>query len=220
MDLITTILTIIGIGSGIITLFSAPNILAYYTEKVPFIKKLLYKIFNKSLNVKIKGVKKYSSLDYNLKLIERKIYEKYSINKIEIQKKNSMIILMKHMQAPYKILFLSDFSQSEELTKVIITLEGETKFSFNSNKYKYLNIVDELFILIEEEYIHQTTFNWFSLEVYSKDLEDKPLKNSFETIDCEDTTIEIDKTNKYIKINSDSINNIINCLNSNIEKII
>lgn len=216
MDLIATI----GIIGAIITILSIPSLIAWYTDRFPFIRKILFLLFNKPFNVKIKGVKEYPSFNYDLKLIKRKIYEKYQINKINIPKKNSMIILMKNMQAPYKILFLPNSHKSEETTKVIITLEGEVKFSYNSNQNKYLNIVDELFTLIEEEYVTKTTFKWFSLEAYTRKLEDKPLQNFFETINCEDTTIEMDKVNKYMKINSDSINNITNCLNSKIEKII
>lgn len=216
MDLIYTL----GIIATIITIFSAPTLIAWYTDRLPNIRKSLYVLFNKSFTVKIKGVKKYNSFNYDLKLIKRKIHEKYSINKINITKKNSMNIFMKNMQAPYKILFLSNYNQFEELTTVTITLEGEVKFSYNENQNKYLNIVDELFTLIEEEFECKTSFKWFSLEAYAKELEDKPFKNNYETLNCEDTNIEIDKTNSYMKINSDSINNIINCLNSNIKKII
>lgn len=204
----------------IITILSAPTLIAWYTDKLPSIRKLLYIFFNKSFNVKIKGVKKYDSFDYDLNIIKKKIHGKYSLNKINIPKKNSMSILMKNMQAPYKILFLSDFNQSKELITVVITLEGEVKFSYNKNQNKYLNLVDELFTLIEEEFDCKISFKWFSLEAYTRKLEDKPFKNDFETLDCEDTSIEIDKTKNYMKINSDSINNILTCLNSNIKKII
>lgn len=216
MDWITTL----GIISAIITIISVPNLIAWYTDGLPIIRKLLYKFFNKSFNVKIKGVKKYNSFNYDLNIIKRKIHKKYPINKINTPKKNSMNISIKNMQAPYKILFLSDNTQYKELTTITITLEGEVKFSFKENQNKYLNIIDELFTLIEEEFDCKTSFKWFSLEAYTRKLTEKPFKTTFETIDCEDTNIEIDKTNNYMKINSDSINNIITCLNSNIKKII
>ena len=127
---------------------------------------------------------------------------------------------MKNMQAPYKILFMSEYKQSKKLIKVKITLEGEVKFSYRLNENKYINVVDELFSLIEEEYLCKNTFKWFSLEAYTKKLKEKPLKNTFETINCENLSIEIDKINKYMKINSNSINNILKCLDSNIKKII
>lgn len=211
---------ILAIVSALITIVSVPSLIAYYTDRLPGIRKILYVLFNKSFNVKIKGVKEYHSFNYDLKLIKKIIHRKYPIKEINIPKKNSMIILMKNMQAPYKILFLSEYNQSKELTKVKITLEGEVKFSYRLNENKYINVVDELFSLIEEEYLCKNTFKWFSFEVYTKKLEEKPLKNTFEIINCENLNIEIDKINKYMKINSNSINNVMTCLNSNIKKII
>ena len=210
----------LAIVSAIITIISAPSLIAYYTNRFPSIRKILYVLFNKSFNVKIKGVKEYYPFNYDLKLIKKSIHRKYPVKEINIPKKNSMIILMKNMQAPYKILFMSEYKQSKKLIKVKITLEGEVKFSYRLNENKYINVVDELFSLIEEEYLCKNTFKWFSLEAYTKKLKEKPLKNTFETINCENLSIEIDKINKYMKINSNSINNILKCLDSNIKKII
>lgn len=214
-----TILGIIGSIAGIITV---PTAISFYTNKFPFIKKIWFKILQKQYNVKIKGVKEYNLFSYDLKLIKSAILYKYPQTEITTPKKNSMTVLIKDMQAPYKISFLQDYNSSEDLLKVKIVLNGTIKFSYrNSNKNnKNLNMIDGIFTIIEEQNQRMPKYKWFSLEAYTSKLENKPFKESFEIITCEDTKIEIDKKNKYMKINSDSIFNIINCLNSNIIKII
>lgn len=216
------LLTIIGLIGSLSGIFGVLPAVAYFTEKLPSIKKILYKIFNKTYFAKINASKEYTLEKYNLKPIKMKIHEKYDINKINLPKKNSMIISIKNMQSPYKILFLRDLNDSTNIMKVNINLEGEVKFTYRNsdNNKEYLNIVDELFTIIEEEFKVTPEFKWYSLNIHTEKLKNKPFKDSFEIINCKDTKIEIDKTTKFMKINSDSINNLIYCLNSNIKKII
>ena len=217
MDL-TTIITIISI---IVTIIA---ILIEIIKKIRLshVKKIWFEIFNRQYYVKIKGVKEYDLFSHDLKLIKRIILEKYPKTEIRTPKKNSMIVTIKEMQAPYKISFMPNYKSTGETLKIKITLEGTIKFSYRNTKSnkKNLNILDNLFTIIEEQHQIVPKFKWFSLEAYANELNDKPFKNDFKRISCEDTNIEIDKTNNFMKINSESINNIIDCLNSNIESII
>lgn len=218
MDIITT-LSIIGSLAGIFGVLPA---VAYYTDRLPIIKKNLYKLLNKTYFAKINASKEYQLSKYNLTQIKMKIHKKYDINKINIPKKNSMIISIKNMESSCKILFLKDFKENNETVKVNISLEGEVKFTYrnSNNNAKYLNIIDELFTIIEEESKITPQFKWYSLNIHTEELENKPFTDSYKIITCENTKIEIDETEKFMRINSDSIHNIMYCLNSNIEKII
>ena len=218
MDWITTL----GIFGSIVGIISFIFLIYDYLHNWTYLKKKLFKIFNKTYNVEIMSVKKYKLFHYDLKLIKHEIHKKYTNTEIIIPKKNSIEVLIKNMQTPYKISFLPDYDHSEELLKVKIISRGAIKFHYKENNKNNKNLItiDELFTLIEEQYQIIPQYKWFSLNAHTTELNDKPLKNNFEIINCEDTKIEIDKTNKYLKINSKSINNIVDCLNSNIEKII
>lgn len=208
--------------SFIIAVIGIPASIDYYPRKFPIIKKGWYLITNNQYTVKITGAKEYNPFEYDLKAIKNEIHEKYPVYKINISKKNSMNIYLKNMSAPYKILFTEYYNELDNLNhlKVTISLEGNVKCSYRDKNNKYLNIESELFTIIEETYELTPSFKWFSLVAYTKDVTDKPFKNEIKLVNCEDTKIQIDKTNKYMKINSDSINNIISCLNSNITQII
>ena len=208
--------------SFIIAVIGIPASIDYYPRKFPIIKKGWYLITNNHYNVKIIGTKEYISFEYDLKTIKKVIHEKYSVYKINLLNKNSINVYLKNMPAPYKILFTPSYNETNKLylIKVTISLEGDVKCSYRDKNNKYLNIESELFTIIEETYEITPSFKWFSLVAYTEDVTDKPLKKEMKLLTCEDTKIQIDKTSKYMKINSDSINNIIACLNSNIIQII
>lgn len=216
MDLIFEII------SFIIAVIGIPASIDYYPRKFPIIKKVWYIITNNQYNVKITGAKEYAPFEFDLKTIKNVIHEKYPVYKINLSKKNSMNVYLKNMPAPYKILFTSSYNGTNKLNliKVAISLEGDVKCSYRDKNNKLLNIESELFTIIEETYEITPSFKWFSLVAYTEEVTEKPFKNEIKLVKCEDTKVQIDKTSKYMKINSNSINNIITCLNRNITQII
>lgn len=217
---INFLLTVISL---IFAAISLPASIDYYPRKFPIIKKTWHIIINDAYNTKIKGIKKYKAFNYDLKSLKIKLHNRYDIHEIKTPKKNAIIVSIKNMQTPFKILFLPNYDNEGKLQeiKVKITLEGIVKFNYRTNNnLKYLNTIDEIFTIIEEENEWIPTFKLFSLDAYTTEIKNKPFKNDVELMKCEDTKIEIDKSNKYMRINSNSINNIINCLDSNIKKII
>lgn len=217
---INFLLTVISL---IFAAISLPASIDYYPRKFPIIKKVWHLIINDTYSAKIKGIKKYNAFNYDLKSLKMKIHKRYQVNEIKTPKKNNIIVSIKNMQATYKISFLPNYDNERKLQEieVKITLEGIVKFNYRANNnLKYLNTIDEMFTIIEEENEWIPIFKWFSLDAYTTELKNKPFKNDVELMKCEDTKIEIDKSNKYMRINSNSINNLITCLDSNIKKII
>ena len=82
--------TTLGIIASIITIISIPTIILFYTDKLPYVKKIGHIIFNKTYNVQLKGVKEYALFSHDLKLIKTAVLGKYPIKEINTLKKNSM----------------------------------------------------------------------------------------------------------------------------------
>ena len=221
MDL-SLVLTII---STIFAIISLPASIDYYPRKFPIIKKFWYVLSNKTYAVQINSIKKYESFQYDLKHIKKAIHSKnFSVDKINIPNRNSMIIHIKHMQSNYKILFTEDYDKINETgtMEVRIILEGTVRFNYRSSNgnIEYLNTLSDLFSTIENVFDIRPTFTLFILSAYTSEINIKPLSTNIEIEKYKNCNIEIDKATKYIKISSDSINNIFPCLNSNIQKII
>ena len=162
MDWITAI-SIIGSIAGIVGL-----VLQIWKE-IPYTyaKKIYYFLWNKKIKVKIKSMKKYPSLDIssiNTKELKQIIEKKFRAKQLQFQGyqlsgNNYIELYIKNTQAPYFIQFQPIISYEgektiEEGTEIIIELKGIVEFVYREDidNMKYLEIIEDLFEVVEEKY--------------------------------------------------------------------
>ena len=135
------------------------------------------------------------------------------------------------MQAPYEILITNtegEINLEEEFMNYIenivdITLIGSVEFRYreSDNNDKYFNVLNKLFDIVEQSINKKPSYSFFTLQA--------DLKNNFKKIafisgynkdECEDTTLNLDKSAKFIKINSKTKDNLYKCLKKNIYKVL
>ena len=209
-------LTIVGV---IISAIGIPSAIAWYTNYLPQIKIIVYILLHKTFKIRIKGIKEYRLECYDIKDIENQIRKKFrKVNKIS-GGNNYIIVLIEDMSAPYKILILDESYDVENKYNIRISLEGAIDISYymSEDNFKYLDVLDKLFELIEERYSLRSCYKLFTLEAI---VNEKFLSKDIKLNECEDTNVEIDSNNKFLRINSNSINNIYKCLKKNIKYII
>lgn len=204
---------------------------AHLKNKTPFIKRINAWITNKKYNVQLKGTKKYNINLIDILKIKNLLFEEFNQIKIISQKTNSLIVLIENMQAPYEILITNtegEINLEEEFMNYIenivdITLIGSVEFRYreSDNNDKYFNVLNKLFDIVEQSINKKPSYSFFTLQA--------DLKNNFKKIafisgynkdECEDTTLNLDKSAKFIKINSKTKDNLYKCLKKNIYKVL
>lgn len=222
----------IGLISGAITIILfLQTFLSFFLKKTPWVKRIYFWIINKKYKVQLMGVKKYKSFDPDMEKIKKEILKKYiPIREISIGE-NYFTVLIENMQAPYKIVISPEIDPNTENefietiieTVVNITLEGSINFGYKTTDEndKFLNVMDDLFDIIECIENEKPNYSLFSIKADGKnEFEKQPFIDEYSIEECEDTKIEIDKSLNQLKINSDSIKNIYKCLKKNISKIL
>lgn len=133
------------------------------------------------------------------------------------------------MQAPYEILIINDEGEYDVNNKlrteniVDIALIGSIEFRYresDDNDY-YFNTLNKLFDIIERIINEKPTYSFFTLQADLKNnFKEIPFITEHDKEECEDTKIDIDKSTKFIKINSKTKDNLYKCLKKNIYKIL
>lgn len=202
---------------------------AQLKNKTPYIKRIYAWVTNKKYKVQLRGIKKYSIESIDINSIKELLFKEFNQINIISQKTNSLVVLIENMQAPYEILIINDEGEYDVNNKlrteniVDIALIGSIEFRYresDDNDY-YFNTLNKLFDIIECTINEKPTYSFFTLQA--------DLKNNFKEIsfitehdkeECEDTKIDIDKSTKFIKINSKTKDNLYKCLKKNIYKIL
>lgn len=221
MDIIT-IITNLGLPAIIIgSIFGAiiDLIIAYLKKHTPYLKRIWVWIINKPYKLRVFGFKTYDLTTINLETIKKQIYDEYDYVKLISEKKNSLIILIDDMQAPYEILISNDDNE----TQIKITLIGNVKlkYRFSEENEKIFNTLNELFEIIEIIINKKHNYSLYSLEAdFKNNFKKKPFTTEHLKEKCENTKVNLDRNSKFIKINSKSKDNLSRCLKKNIHKII
>lgn len=179
----------------------------------------------------MKGTKKYNINLIDISKIKNLLFEEFNQIKIISQKTNSLIVLIENMQAPYEILITNtegEINLEEEFMNYIenivdITLIGSVEFRYreSDNNDKYFNVLNKLFDIVEQSINKKPSYSFFTLQA---DLKNNFKKRAFisehNKDECEDTTLNLDKSAKFIKINSRTKDNLYKCLKKNIYKVL
>lgn len=202
---------------------------AQLKNKTPYIKRIYAWVTNKKYKVQLRGIKKYSIESIDINSIKELLFKEFNQIKIISQKTNSLVVLIENMQAPYEILIINDegeYDVNNELRTeniVDIALIGNIEFRYresDDNDY-YFNTLNKLFDIIEHTINEKPTYSFFTLQVELKNnFKEIPFITEHDKEECEDTKIDIDKSTKFIKINSKTKDNLYKCLKKNIYKIL
>ena len=202
---------------------------AQLKNKTPYIKRIYAWVTNKKYKVQLRGIKKYSIESIDINSIKELLFKEFNQIKIISQKTNSLVVLIENMQAPYEILIINDegeYDVNNELRTeniVDIALIGNIEFRYresDDNDY-YFNTLNKLFDIIEHTINEKPTYSFFTLQVDLKNnFKEIPFITEHDKEECEDTKIDIDKSTKFIKINSKTKDNLYKCLKKNIYKIL
>lgn len=159
-------------------------------KKLPskYIKIAKYYILNKKIKVKFKSIKHYPSLNpdsINTKDLKEIIKSKLKNKRIDLEGrqlygKNYIQISIKDSQAPYFISFNPLVSYEgeeviEEGTEIIIELKGTIEFVYREevDNKEYLELVQDLFDIIEEKYDIKPSFKDYQLRSTLSDFNEK-----------------------------------------------
>ena len=202
---------------------------AQLKNKTPYIKRIYAWVTNKKYKVQLRGIKKYSIESIDINSIKELLFKEFNQINIISQKTNSLVVLIENMQAPYEILIINDEGEYDVNNKlrteniVDITLIGSIEFRYresDDNDY-YFNTINKLFDIIERTINEKPTYSFFTLQADLKNnFKEIPFITEHDKEECEDTKIDIDKSTKFIKINSKTKDNLYKCLKKNIYKIL
>ncbi len=159
-------------------------------KKIPskYIKIAKYYVLNKKVKVKFKSVKHYSSLDLNLintKELKNILKSKLNNKQIvlegrQLHGKNYVQISIKDSQAPYFISFQPLVTYEgdetiEEGTEIKIELNGTIEFVYREevDNKEYLELVEDLFEIIEEKYDIKPSFQDYHFRSTLSDFNEK-----------------------------------------------
>ncbi|WP_424355399.1 hypothetical protein [Methanobacterium sp. MBAC-LM] len=159
-------------------------------KKIPskYIKIAKYYILNKKVKVKFKSVKHYPSLNSNsINTKELKTILKSKLNRDQIELeghqlygKNYIQLLVKDSQAPYFISFQPLVTYEgdeviEEGTEIKIELKGTIEFVYREevDNKEYLELVENLFEIIEEKYDIKPSFKDYQFRSTLSDFNEK-----------------------------------------------
>ena len=204
---------------------------AHLKNKTPFIRRIIAWITNKKYNVQLKGTKKYNINLIDISKIKNLLFEEFNQIKIISQKTNSLIVLIENMQAPYEILITNtegEINLEEEFMNYIenivdITLIGSVEFRYreSDNNDKYFNVLNKLFDIVEQSINKKPSYSFFTLQADLKNnFKKRAFISEYNKDKCEDTTLNLDKSAKFIKINSRTKDNLYKCLKKNIYKVL
>ena len=207
--------------------------LAYIFNRTPYLKRIYSWLINIPYKVQIMGVKNYAIEEINIDNIKKSIFKEFNYFNIVSQKSNSLVILIEDMQAPYEILITTDegefgidengFSSENNHIIVDIALMGSIEFRYreSDDNDKYFNVLNKLFDIIEQTINEKPTYSFFTLQADLKNnFKLKPFITEHDKDECEDTKLDIDKSSKFIKINSRTKDNLHKCLKKNVHKIL
>ena len=179
------------------------------------------------------GVKKYNVKKIDINNIKKSIFKEFNHFNVISQKSNSLVILIEDMQAPYEILITTDerevdideygFEPKNIHTVVDIALMGSIEFRYreSDDNDKYFNVLNKLFDIIEQTINEKPTYSFFTLQADLKyNFKVKPFITEHDKDECEDTKLDIDKSSKFIKINSRTKDNLHKCLKKNVYKVL
>ena len=202
---------------------------AQLKNKTPYIKRIYDWVTNKKYKVQLRGIKKYSIESIDINSIKELLFKEFNQINIISQKTNSLVVLIENMQAPYEILIINDEGEYDVNNKlrteniVDIALIGSIEFRYresDDNDY-YFNTLNKLFDIIECTINEKPTYSFFTLQADLKNnFKEIPFITEHDKEECEDTKIDIDKSTKFIKINSKTKDNLYKCLKKNIYKIL
>ena len=207
--------------------------LAYIFNSTPYLKRAYAWIRNIPYKVQIMGVKKYNVKKIDINNIKKSIFKEFNHFNVVSQKSNSLVILIEDMQAPYEILITTDegevdideygFEPKNVHTVVDIALIGSIEFRYreSDDNDKYFNVLNKLFDIIEQTINEKPTYSFFTLQADLKyNFKVKPFITEHDKDECEDTKLDIDKSSKFIKINSRTKDNLHKCLKKNVYKVL
>ena len=207
--------------------------LAYIFNSTPYLKRLYSWIMNIPYKIQIMGVKKYNVEEIDINSIKKLIFKEFNHYNVVSQKSNSLVILIGDMQAPYEILITTDegefdmdgeeFEPGNINTIVDITLIGSIEFRYreSDDNDKYFIVLNKLFDVIEQIINEKPTYSFFTLQADLKNnFKVKPFIKEHDKWGCEDTKVNLDKSTKFIKINSKNKDNLYKCLKKNIYKVL
>lgn len=202
---------------------------AQLKNKTPYIKRIYAWVTNKKYKVQLRGIKKYSIESIDINSIKELLFKEFNQINIISQKTNLLVVLIENMQAPYEILIINDEGEYDVNNKlrteniVDIALIGSIEFRYresDDNDY-YFNTLNKLFDIIERIINEKPTYSFFTLQADLKNnFKEIPFITEHDKEECEDTKIDIDKSTKFIKINSKTKDNLYKCLKKNIYKIL
>lgn len=202
---------------------------AQLKNKTPYIKRIYAWVTNKKYKVQLRSIKKYSIESIDINSIKELLFKEFNQINIISQKTNSLVVLIENMQAPYEILIINDEGEYDVNNKlrteniVDIALIGSIEFRYresDDNDY-YFNTLNKLFDIIERIINEKPTYSFFTLQADLKNnFKEIPFITEHDKEECEDTKIDIDKSTKFIKINSKTKDNLYKCLKKNIYKIL
>ncbi len=207
--------------------------LAYIFNRTPYLKRIGSWLRNISYKVQIMGVKKYNVEEISINNIKELIFNEFNYYNVVSQKSNFLVILIEDMQAPYEILITTNegesdiqergFESKNICTVVDIALMGSIEFRYreSDNNDKYFNVLNKLFDIIEQTINEKPTYSFFTLQADLKNnFKVKPFITEHDKEECEDTKLDIDKSSKFIKINSRNKDNLHKCLKKNVYKVL
>lgn len=207
--------------------------LAYILNSTPYLKRLYSWIMNIPYKVQIMGVKKYNVEEIEINNIKKLIFNEFNHFNVVSQKSNSLVILIEDMQAPYEILITTDegefgidedeFEPKNIHIVVDIALIGSIEFRYreSDDNDKYFNVLNKLFDIIEQTINEKPIYSFFTLQADLKNnFKVKPFLTEHDKDECEDTKLDIDKSSKFIKINSRNKDNLHKCLKKNVYKVL
>ena len=190
---------------------------AQLKNKTPYIKRVYAWVINKKYKVQLRGIKKYSIDSIDINSIKRLIFEEFDQIKIISQKTNSLVVLIENMQAPYEILLMNnegeDGINNELKTENIVEIALMGSIEFRYREYddndNYFNTLNKLFDIIEHTINEKSNYSFFTLQAdLENNFKEKPFITEHDKEECEDTKIDIDKSAKFIKINSKTKDNL------------
>lgn len=205
---------------------------AHLKNKTPYIKRILAWITNKKYKVQLRGIKKYSTKSIDINTIKKLLFEEFGQINIVSQKTNSLVVLIENMQAPYEIFIttnegeidIEDEYQEEHIENIVdIALMGSIEFRYreSDNNDIYFNILNKLFDIIEHTIDKKPAYSFFTLQAdLENNFKKRPFITEHDKDECEDTNLDIDKSAKFIKINSKTKDNLYKCLKKNIYKVL
>lgn len=205
---------------------------AHLKNKTPYIKRILAWITNKKYKVQLRCIKKYSTKSIDINTIKKLLFEEFDQINIVSQKTNSLVVLIENMQAPYEILITTNEGEmdneyeylEEHIENIVdIALMGSIEFRYRESDDNdiYFNILNKLFDIIEHTIDKKPSYSFFTLQAdLENNFKKRPFITEHDKDECEDTNLDIDKSAKFIKINSKTKDNLYKCLKKNIYKVL